>query len=77
MAAPETPHLKQLRWTLIVHLVLLTALTALMGPLVAIARLFAAIAWLGLALGSLMVGTLWLIMKDRADNAWLMRGEEE
>jgi len=77
LAAPETARLRRLRLTLVGLLTLLAVLTALLDPLIAIARLAAALLWLGLAFSSAIVGLIWLRAKLRADDAWIMRERDE
>ncbi|WP_292931892.1 hypothetical protein [Novosphingobium sp. PASSN1] len=74
MAAPETPHLRSLRMVLVVELMLLGLLTAAWEPIAStsLGRI-APFAWLVLALNALIVGTRWLVVKIRADNAWAVR----
>lgn len=74
MAAPETPHLRSLRMALVLQLMLLALLTAAWEPIAStsLGRI-APFAWLVLALNALIVGTRWLVVKIRADNAWAVR----
>ena len=77
MAAPETPRLRALRISLVVHLGLLAIITTAWGPIAASRfATIGALAWLCLALGALVVGTFWLVLKIRADHAWISRERE-
>lgn len=77
MAAPETPQLRRMRISLVAQLGLLALLTAAWQPIAASCfALIAALAWLSLGLGALVVGLCWLFLKIRADHAWLTRERE-
>lgn len=78
MAAPETVRLRQMRITLVAHLALLVLITLAWGP-IATSRIvaIAALAWIAVAIGALVIGTRWLVLKVRADNAWVSREREE
>lgn len=77
MAAPETPRLRALRISVVAHLGMLAIITSAWGP-IADSRFatIGALAWLCLALGALVVGTCWLVLKIRADHAWISRERE-
>ena len=78
MAAPETPQLRSFRVALVVQLVALGLFTAAWEPIVSSGMgRFAAFVWLVLALNALMVGTRWLVLKIRADDAWAARDHGE
>lgn len=77
MAAPETPLLRRMRLSLVAHLGLLALLTMAWGPIATSCfATIAALAWLCLALGALVVGTCWLVLKIRADHVWISRERE-
>jgi hypothetical protein len=77
LAAPETPRLRRLRLSLLALLAWIGSMTFLFPWLHAIAPMTTVLVWQACALAALAIGVIWVRAKNRADDAWLMRDEED
>ncbi len=77
LAAPETVRLRRLRLYLLALLAWIGLLTFLFPSLHRFAPMITVLVWQASALAALGTGFIWVRDKNRADDAWLMREEED
>lgn len=75
MAAPETPHLRRMRHTIIGLCLALAFMALNWAPFLMLCGRYALVALQALVLALIMLSLIWARAKWRADEAWLFREE--